>query len=495
MVSSGVANRFWQHGLRFGLSIPTYIISSGMSVVCASAERMNLATMPHLTSNTPSGITTCIEQSAMPTPRLPIPNSRHPISTEYSACFDIFPAGWATSRSPKSSIQCRSACLTTPRIRFSSSWRCINCLTSTIWLSVPAYHDLTPKNQSYEELAQWNGKEMREMSQYWLWVETQSLQGGSPAQSPIFNHSIECTWALLEFHMHAQYKSHNDATLSYMGDALHHSHTFRDVFFLGRASNKAEAKANAPRTELVKKRRVDRETHAETWMPSKMWRKMTTWGEYISTEIHISKQLDANFTIPKIHLISHWVQQIRWYGALQQDSAKRHEHAHKTNLNDSWNTANHNRNNMPQVVTLQRRILCFERRELNLQALAQRRGHSMAACDVLLSGADLPPALRSQSYPKCKCMGPQHCHDWKHLDSMIKTSVQSSTIHKMQRTMWQYTAALKKFIKHESRNMMYISDRQLNAMELFIHHGIELQVEGWDGERISQMCRCTATQS
>jgi hypothetical protein len=53
--------------------------------------------------------------------------------------------------------------------------------------------------------------------------------------------------------MYALYKSHDDATLSYMEDALHSFHTFQDVFLLGRAGKKAKAKANALRTELVKK--------------------------------------------------------------------------------------------------------------------------------------------------------------------------------------------------------------------------------------------------
>ena len=34
------------------------------------------------------------------------------------------------------------------------------------------------------------------------------------------------------------------------------------------------------------------------------------------------------------------------------------------------------------------------------------------------------------------------------------------------------------FIKHMSRNRMYISDEQLRAMELCPHHGIKVQVEG-----------------
>jgi hypothetical protein len=35
---------------------------------------------------------------------------------------------------------------------------------NTIWLSVPAYHYLTPKTKSYEEISQWNGKEIKEIS-------------------------------------------------------------------------------------------------------------------------------------------------------------------------------------------------------------------------------------------------------------------------------------------------------------------------------------------
>jgi hypothetical protein len=69
---------------------------------------------------------------------------------------------------------------------------------------MPAYHDLTPKNKSYEEVTQWNGKEIKEMSRYLLGVVTQSLRGGSPAQCPIFNSSIECTRVLLEIYMYAR---------------------------------------------------------------------------------------------------------------------------------------------------------------------------------------------------------------------------------------------------------------------------------------------------
>jgi hypothetical protein len=144
--------------------------------------------------------------------------------------------------------------------------------------------------------------------------------------------------------MYAQYKSHDDATLSYMEDVLHRFHTFNDVFLLGSAGKKAKAKANALRTELFKKRKVDKESNTQTWTPSKQRREMNAWWDYISHEIDISKELDADFNFPKIHLMSHWVEQIRRYGDLQQYSSETHEQAHKTYLKDGWNASNHNHN-------------------------------------------------------------------------------------------------------------------------------------------------------
>jgi hypothetical protein len=278
-------------------------------------------------------------------------------------------------------------------------------------------------------------------------------------------------------------------------DALHRVHTFKDVFLLGRAGKKAMAQANAMRMELVKKQKVDEETHAETWTPSMNLGEMNAWQDYISHKIHISKELDADLNFSKIHLMSPWAEQIPQYSALQQYSADRHEQANKTNLKDGWNASNHNLNYLPQVITFQRRILCFEIRELNFQALAQRSENSAATCKVFPSGADLAAPLSSQSYAKPEFMGPQNRRDGQHPDAMIKdfrallNNKQDAT-HRV--AIYRGT---REFIKHKSRNKTYISDDQLNAMELCIYHGIKIQVECLDGERISQMCRCTGSQS
>jgi len=118
--------------------------------------------------------------------------------------------------------------------------------------------------------------------------------------------------------------------------------------------------------------------------------------------------------------MSHWAEQVRRYGALQQYSAGRHEQAHKTNLKDDWNASNHNLNYLPQVITFQRRILCFEIRDLNLQGLAQRRENCTAAGKVLPAGADLAAPQSPQSYAMPEFMGPQNRRDGKHPNAIIK---------------------------------------------------------------------------
>jgi len=91
-----------------------------------------------------------------------------------------------------------------------------------------------------------------------------------------------------------------------MEDSLHLVHIIKDGFLLGRGGKEEEAQANAMRTELVKKRKVDKETYGESWTLSTKGREMNALQNYLSDMIDLSKELDANFNCPKIHLMSHW---------------------------------------------------------------------------------------------------------------------------------------------------------------------------------------------
>jgi len=117
--------------------------------------------------------------------------------------------------------------------------------------------------------------------------------------------------------MYARYKSHDDARLSYMKDGLCRFHTLKDVFLHGQAGKMSTATADSLKTEPVMKRKVDVETNVETWTPCKKWREMNAWQDFISHKIDVSKELDGDFNIPKIHLMSHCVEQIRRYRALE----------------------------------------------------------------------------------------------------------------------------------------------------------------------------------
>jgi hypothetical protein len=141
--------------------------------------------------------------------------------------------------------------------------------------------------------------------------------------------------------------------------------------------------------------------------------EVNSWQDYISHHLDLSKELDADFCLPKILLMSPRIDLIRSYGTLQQYSSKIHEQAHKMNLKDGWNASKANLNYLPQVCTFQRGILCFQIRELNLQTLAQRREISTATCNVLPSGTDLAAPLSSQSYAKPEFMELQNSCDGK----------------------------------------------------------------------------------
>jgi hypothetical protein len=121
---------------------------------------------------------------------------------------------------------------------------------------LPAYHNLTPKNKSFDEVSQWNRQEIKEISRNQLGFVTQSLPGGSTAERPISNHKIGCTLSLIKFYMYVRDASHEDSNLNNLEDAFRRFHTFEDVFLFSQQRKMAKAKVKALGTQLVKKRKV-----------------------------------------------------------------------------------------------------------------------------------------------------------------------------------------------------------------------------------------------
>jgi hypothetical protein len=76
--------------------------------------------------------------------------------------------------------------------------------------------------------------------------------------------------------------------------------------------------------ELVMQRKVTEETNAIIWTRSAKRCGMKTWQDYVSHEIDVSKEFDADSNFGRIQLVSNLVEQIHRYNALQQYSPKRH---------------------------------------------------------------------------------------------------------------------------------------------------------------------------
>ena len=92
-------------------------------------------------------------------------------------------------------------------------------------------------------------------------------------------------------------------------------------------------------------------------------------------------------------------------------------------------------------------------------------------------------------------MGPQNRWDGKYPDAMIK-DFRALLDHTQDATHRMVTySGTRECIKHKSCNKTYTSDEQLHEMELSIYHGIHVQVQFWEGEHISQMCRCPGRQT
>jgi hypothetical protein len=103
--------------------------------------------------------------------------------------------------------------------------------------------------------------------------------------------------------------------------------------------------------------------------------------------------------------------------------------------------------------------------------------------------------MSPHSYAKPEFMGPQNRRDGKHPDVIITDfrALLDNTRDATHRV--AIYSGTQEFIKYKSCNKMSISDEQLHSMELCIYSGIKVQVEGLDGERISQICRYTGSQS
>ena len=123
-------------------------------------------------------------------------------------------------------------------------------LLNDIWLSVPAYLDMSKLRCAREAVSRWNGGEIKTMRRFLVGVTRNMLRNPNLAQKALFKSAVECTRSLVEFYMHCQYDSHDKDTLNLMEDALRRFHHTKWVFLQYRAGKRLMAEGRDKRIEL-----------------------------------------------------------------------------------------------------------------------------------------------------------------------------------------------------------------------------------------------------
>ncbi|KAF8426776.1 hypothetical protein BGX38DRAFT_1106458, partial [Terfezia claveryi] len=137
-----------------------------------------------------------------------------------------------------------------------------------MWHQLPPYPGFSVPMKAYQVVSQWSGKEMRNFARVILGTFTAALQ---------FNKGIFCVRSLTDFYLMTQYPSHTNETISYLRQYLRDFHETKDVFLRFRAGKRAKKAA-----AILKD--------------------------------------GAHYNFLKIHLISHYAEQIPKFGALGQYS-------------------------------------------------------------------------------------------------------------------------------------------------------------------------------
>ena len=185
--------------------------------------------------------------------------------------------------------------------------------------AVPAFPDLKIYNQ-YSAVAQWTGKDRRS-------IVRQLIPVIAPLLAHQYSDEMKCARALVDFVLMAQYHSHDDDTLVYLEDALYRFNELKECFSRFRVSKNNE---------------------------------------------------HGHFNIPKLHAMTHYVEQIRSMGACDNYNSENGELAHHNIIKPLFELTNKREDWREQVVT-------HAIRYLNMLAME----------DVLLQNVTRPSKLNS----------------------------------------------------------------------------------------------------
>ena len=244
-----------------------------------------------------------------------------------------------------------------------------------IWRMTPSYPGNRLPQKPYRQLTQIAGKEMRAILKIILAVFTASPRRNTDTTRPTatqqreFKNAIECVRYLTDFSLLSRYRSHRESTVQYMRDYLQRFHDTKDVFLRFRASKASKGKADIVSKELTaqNRKRDEQETKNERTAAQKA-RTLAADKQEHAFLVNEALVEDSHFNFPKIHLLSHWADQIPRFGCLPQYSTEICETSHKA-LKDIYRRSNHV-DGIPQIIQGYSREHNFAVRQLEMEAWA-----------------------------------------------------------------------------------------------------------------------------
>jgi len=164
----------------------------------------------------------------------------------------------------------------------------------------------------------------------------------------------------------AQYQVHTNGTIKSMKDYLQDFYAYKDVFLRFRASKVVKAAAKEAFRDL-------RKEHSQLLMSDKPQGKTSSKHRKLTQELRLETEelvhdfltTRTNYNFSKMHLISHFTNQISKYGSLPQYSIEICEASHKP-LKDVYRRSNY-LNAIPQIIRTYTRVHDFSMREKNFQ--------------------------------------------------------------------------------------------------------------------------------
>ena len=156
------------------------------------------------------------------------------------------------------------------------------------------------------------------------------------AQSQEFNKAIRCVRSITDFYLMTQYRSHKSETVSYMQKYLRGFHKTKDVFLCFRAGKKAKKAAVMVHKVLLGEQTQTSDQGLAVLEKAKV-REANTLERQELVETILKD--GSYFNFPKLHLLTHYVEQIPRFGALTQYSTDITESMHK-GFKDAYRRSN-----------------------------------------------------------------------------------------------------------------------------------------------------------